>query len=248
MKTKFLCYSRSNPNQVVWHYAELEKVGEGVYTYLQQKDQYREEDDMIAIVLQLEDVFFEYGTYNRRFLADKDVVATGAEVLKNFHRTIEQTMQEGRHLQLLLVRIYEELGLDAAPLIRYREERRLRLQREDEERKRRKEEQRRQVEEQQREQLRLAGTRFLAGEYISSENFIGLCKFKRIPIPLRTHGTLCRSVTELSRNSIRHRRTKGKANPKLDGCFAVVEALYEKLSETMDANIFQKNADLVNMN
>ena len=94
MKTKFLCYSRSNPNQVVWHYAELEKVGEGVYTYLQQKDQYREEDDMIAIVLQLEDVFFEYGTYNRRFLADKDVVATGAEVLKNFHRTIEQTMQE----------------------------------------------------------------------------------------------------------------------------------------------------------
>lgn len=57
MKTKFLCYSRSNPNQVVWHYAELEKVGEGVYTYLQQKDQYREEDDMIAIVLQLEDVF-----------------------------------------------------------------------------------------------------------------------------------------------------------------------------------------------
>ena len=134
MKTKFLCYSRSNPNQVVWHYAELEKVGEGVYIYLQQKDQYREEDDMIAIVLQLEDVFFEYGTYNRRFLADKDVVATGAEVLKNFHRTIEQTMQEGRHLQLLLVRIYEELGLDAAPLIRYREERRLRLQREDEER------------------------------------------------------------------------------------------------------------------
>ena len=240
MKTKFLCYSRTNHNQVVWHYAELEKVGEGVYTYLQQKDQYREEDDMIAIVLQLEDVFFEDGTYNRRFLADKDVVATGAEVLKNFHRTIEQTMQEGRHLQLLLVRIYEELGLDAAPLIRYREERRLRLQREDEERKRRKEEQRRQVEEQQREQLRLAGTRFLAGEYISSENFIGLCKFKRIPIPLRTHGTLCRSVTELSRNSIRYSRTKGKAKPKLDGCFAMAEALYEKLSETMDANDAEK--------
>ena len=239
-ENEFLCYSRSNPNQVVWHYAELGKVGEGVYTYLQQKDQYREEDDMIAIVLQLEDVFFEYGTYSRRFLADKDVAAAGAEVLKNFHRTIEQTMQEGRHLQLLLVRIYEELGLDAAPLIRYREERRLRLQREDEERKRRKEEQRRQVEEQQREQLRLAGTRFLAGEYISSENFIGLCKFKRIPIPLRTHGTLSRSVIELSRNSIRHRRTKGKANPKLDGCFAVVEALYEKLSETMDANIKNK--------
>lgn len=57
MKTKFLCYSRTNHNQVVWHYAELEKVGEGVYTYLQRKDQYREENDMIATVLQLEDVF-----------------------------------------------------------------------------------------------------------------------------------------------------------------------------------------------
>lgn len=247
MKTKFLCYGRSNPNQVVWHYAELEKVGEGVYTYLQQKDQYREEDDMIATVLQLEDVFFEYGTHSRRFLADKDVAAAGAEVLKNFHRTVEQIMQEGRHLPLLIVRIYEELGLDAAPLIRYREERRLRLQRENEERERRNEEQRRQVEElqrqveeQQREQLRQAGNRFLAGEYISSENFIGLCKFKRIPIPLRTHGTLHRSVIELSRNSIRYSRTKGKAKPKLDGCFAMAEALYEKLSETMDANDAEK--------
>lgn len=38
MKTKFLCYGRSNPNQVVWHYAELEKVGEGIYNYLRQKD------------------------------------------------------------------------------------------------------------------------------------------------------------------------------------------------------------------
>lgn len=237
MKTKFLCYSSSNLNQVVWHYAELEKIGDGVYNYLQQQDQYREEDDMIAIVLQLEDVFFEYGTYSRRFLADKDVVATGAEVLKNFHQTVEQTMQEGRHLQLLLVRIYEELGLDAAPLIRYREERRLRLQQEDEERKRRNEEQRRQVEEQQREQLRLAGDRFRAGKHISCENFIGLCKLKRIPIPPRTHGTLHRSVTELSRNSIRYRRPKSGANPKLDGCFAMVEALYEKLSEPMDAKM-----------
>lgn len=95
----------------------------------------------------------------------------------------------------------------------------------------------RRKEEQQREQLRLVGTRFLAGEYISSEDFIGLCKLKLISIPLRTHGTLHRSVTELSRNSIRHSRTKSGANPKRDGCFAMVETLYEKLSETMDATM-----------
>ena len=67
--------------------------------------------------------------------------------------------------------------------------------------------------------------------------FIGLCKLKLISIPLRTHGTLHRSVTELSRNSIRHSRTKSGANPKRDGCFAMVETLYEKLSETMDATM-----------
>ena len=49
--------------------------------------------------------------------------------------------------------------------------------------------------------------------------------------------TLHRSVTELSRNSIRHSRTKSGANPKRDGCFAMVETLYEKLSETMDATM-----------
>ena len=175
MKTKFLCYSRSNPNQVVWHYAELEKIGAGVYIYLQQKDQYREEDDMIAIVLQLDNVFFEHGVYSRRYLSGKNVVAVGTEFLASFHLNIEQTMQEGRHLQLLFVRIYEELGRDAAPLIRYREERELRLQQEAEVRKHRKEQQRRQAEEQQCEQLRQAGDKFLAEEFISCENFIALC-------------------------------------------------------------------------
>ena len=95
----------------------------------------------------------------------------------------------------------------------------------------------RRKEEQQREQLRLVGNRFLAGEYISSEDFIGLCKLKLISIPLRTHGTLHRSVTELSRDSICHSHTKSGAKPKLDGCFAMVETLYEKLSETMDATM-----------
>lgn len=235
-KTKLLRYSHSKLNQVVWHYAELEKVGDGVYTYLLQKNQYREEDDMIAIVLQLENVFFEQGAYSRRHLSGKNVTAAGTEFLANFHRNIELTMQEGRHLQLLFVRIYEELGRDATPLIRYREEHQLRLQQEAEERERRKEDQRRQAEEQQREHLRQAGNRYLAGEFISCEDFIGLCKFEQIPIPLRTHGTLHRSVSELSRNSIRYRCTKGKASPKLDGCFSLVEALYEKLSKTTDSN------------
>lgn len=231
MKTKFLRYSLSKLNQVVWHYAELEKVSDGVYTYLQSKDQYREQDDLIAIVLQLKNVFFEYGAYSRRILAGQNIAEAGTQFLTAFHQIVEQTMQEGRHLQLLFVRIYEELGLDAEHLIRYREEHRERMRQKDEEKKHYRDEQRRQTEKQQQERLRKAGEKFVAGEFISCEDFIGLCKQLQVPVALRTHGTLRRSVVELSLNSIGYTRMSGKCGPKLDGCFALVRVLHAKLTE-----------------
>ncbi len=231
MKTKFLSYSHPKLNQVVRHCAELEKVGEGVYTYLKSKDPYREEDDQIAIVLQLDNVFFEYAAYNRRTFAGQNVAEAGAQFLTVFHQIVERTMQEGRHLQLLFVRIYEELGLDAESLIRYREERRKRLRQEDEKQKRRKEEQWRQAEERKQERLRKAGERFVAGEFIPCEDFICLCKQLQVPVSLRTHGTLRRCVEELSLNSISYTRMSGKCGPKLDSCFALVRVLRAKLTE-----------------
>lgn len=230
MKTKLLRYSLSKLNQVVWHYAELEKVSNGVYTYLKSKDQYREQADLMGIVLQLENVFFEYGSYPRQFLASQNVADAGVKTLANFHSTIEQTMQEGKHLQILYVRIYEEMGRDTAPLIRYREERRLRLQRENEEKKRCREEQQRQAEEREQERLIKVGERFDAGEFIPCEDFIELSKQLQVPIPLRTHGTLRRSVKEISLKSISYTRERGKSKPKLDGCFALVKALHSKLT------------------
>ena len=143
MKTKFLRYSLSKLNQVVRHYAELENVGEGVYIYLKSKDPYREGDDQIGIVLRLDNVFFEYGAYSRRSLAGQNVAYVGAQFLAAFHQIVERTMQEKRHLQLLFVRIYEELGLDAEPLIRYREEYRERMRQKNEEKKRDRDEQQR---------------------------------------------------------------------------------------------------------
>ena len=231
MKTKILRYSLSKLNQVVRHYAELEKVGEGVYTYLKSKDPYREADDQIGIVLQLDNVFFEYGTYSRRFLIGKDVAEAGVQFLAVFHRIVERTMQEERHLQLLFMRIYEELGLDAESLIRYREGYRERMRQKNEERQRIEEEKRRQAEEQRQQRLKEAKETFVAGEFVSCEEFIGLCKQSQVPIPLRTHGTLRRSVTELShRAGIRYMRMKGRRSPKLNGCFALVRALHAKLT------------------
>lgn len=234
MKTKFLRYSLSKLNQVVWHRAELEKVGEGVYTYLKMKDPYREEGDVIAIVLQLDNVFFEYEKYTRRFLANHDVVATGAQFRADFHRTIEQIMQQGRHMQLLFIRIYQELGLDAEPLIRYRKERQLRKQREDKEKQRLKkqEEQRKQQQAREREQERLktVGEEFIAGQFISCADFISLCKRHDIPIPLHTHGTLKNRVELLSLSQLRISRMRGQRSPKLKGCFLLVETLRTKLT------------------
>ncbi len=51
-------------------------------------------------------------------------------------------------------------------------------------------------------------------------------------MPLRTYGTLNRSVTELShRAGIRYMRMKGQRSPRLNGCFALVRALHTKLTE-----------------
>lgn len=141
-------------------------------------------------------------------------------------------MQEERHLQLLFVRIYEELGLDAEPLIRYREGYRECLRQKDEEKKRIEEEKRRQAEDRKQERLKEAEEKFVAGEFVSREEFIGLCKQSQVPMPLRTYGTLNRSVTELShRAGIRYMRMKGQRSPRLNGCFALVRALHTKLTE-----------------
>lgn len=78
MKTKILRYSTSSLNQVVTHHAELEKAGDNVYTYLFQKDPYREEEDLIAIVLNIEGVCFQEGAYSRRYLQDKDLARIGS--------------------------------------------------------------------------------------------------------------------------------------------------------------------------
>lgn len=228
--TKFLCYSLSKLNKVVWHYAELEKVCDGVYTYLKSKDQYREQDDLIAIVLKLETVYFEYRSYLRRSLVSQNVAKVGTEILANFHYSIDQTMKEGKHLQILFLRIYEELGRDTVPLIRYREERRLRQQEEEEEKKRQKEERQQQAKDREQERLRSVGEKFAAGEFITCEDFISLCKYEQILIPLRTHGTLHRSVKEISFMSISYTRMKGKPQPKLDGCFALAKTLHSKLT------------------
>lgn len=229
MKTKILRYSTQKLNQVVTHYVELENVCENVYTYLFKKDQYCEESDLFAVVLQIEKVYFQEGTYTRRSLNQLNLAEKGTAFVANFHKMIEEIMQKDRFLPILFVRIYEELGRDTAPLLQYREDRKQRIKKQEEERIRQQELARQQSAALEKERLRTEKDKFIAGERISTEDFIALCKQEEIEIPLRTHGTLNRSVLEISYSGIRYQKQRGKRAPKLNGCFALAKALKQKL-------------------
>lgn len=138
-------------------------------------------------------------------------------------------MQKDHFLPVLFVRIYEELGRDTAPLLQYREDRKQRIKKQEEERIRQQELARQQSEALEKERLRTEKDKFIAGERISTEDFIALCKQEEIEIPLRTHGTLNRSILEISHTGIRYQKQRGKRAPKLDGCFALAKALKLKL-------------------
>lgn len=230
MKTKILCYSSRDFNQVVTHHVELDKVNDDVYTYLFKKDAYREEDDLLAVVLRIDNVYFQEGTYTRRFLNGKDLTKMGSDFVANFHNMIEDTMKKELHLSIMHVRIYEELGRDIAPLLQYRKDREQKI----EQRKQEQTHQKKLADQQaailEQKRLQTEKNKFIAGEYIDTGDFIALCKQEGIDIPLRTHGTLNRSVLEISHGTgIRFRKQKGKRPPKLDGCFQLARALKQKL-------------------
>lgn len=232
MKTKILRYSRQKLNQVVTHYVELEKVCDSVYTYLYKKDNHREEDDQIAVVMQIENVYFQEGTYSRGFLKTKNLSEIGSAFVANFHKMIEDIMQGNQFLPILYVRIYEESGRDITPFLQYRENRIQKLEQQKQERMREKERAEQQSAAREKERLQAEKDKFIAGKSIRAEDFIALCKQEEIEIPLRTHGTLNRSVVAISPMNIRYQKQRGKQPPKLDGCFALARALKQKLEAT----------------
>ncbi len=232
MKTKILCYSTRDFNQVVTHYVELDKVNDDVYTYLFKKDKYREEDDMLAIVLRIEGIYFQEGTYSRRFLNGKNIAKIGSDYLMNFHPMIENIMQNDQFLSILFVRIYEELGRDVNPLFHYRENRKQKIEQQNKERTRQKELEQKQADTRELERLHTEKNKFIAGALIQTEDFITLCKQEGIDIPLRTHGTLNKSVLKISYASIRYQKQRGKRAPKLDGCLQLAKVLKQKLEIT----------------
>jgi hypothetical protein len=60
--------------------------------------------------------------YSRQFLQGRDVGKAGSGYVVDFRTAIEDDMRNGRYINLLKVRIFEELGWDSRPLLKYREQ------------------------------------------------------------------------------------------------------------------------------
>lgn len=227
MKTKIFRYSRSLLNKVVTCYVELTKLDESVYIYLIGKDDSDKEYDTIGIVLKVDDVYFELYDISRNYIKRPDFLLSAKQKAENYISEIKKALHTNGYVSLLEIKVWEALGHDPAPLIRHREDRKSRLERENLEKERLKEIKRKQqeAEEKIREDNRLEQEKqkLLKGELIQMEDFLSLCKKDGLKINIRTLGTLKKSVLQVAFEHLRYNKIPGKRKPNFDGCYKVIE-------------------------
>jgi len=139
------------------------------------------------------------------------------------------------------LRAYEEANSGVWPVLEHlrkqnlaeREEERKR--REEEACKRREEEARKKAEAEAREQERLTqeAERFKAGESISGEDVVELCRRYGIAIHLRTVHNMQKVIANINGKdgTCQYYRQRGKRSPQLDGCYVAASKLYKYLQE-----------------
>lgn len=231
MKTPFLAYSKGNMNQVVTRRAELEKINDKVYTFLYEKSSSGENMDRIGVVLKIADVYFLEGAYSRQSLQRQDIGKIGGEAVDNFRTSVEHAMGNGLHVPILNVKVYEALGWDTAPLLLYREQRRLKQEAAHHEKELATEAAKQRAVEMETQRLVTVNQSFQNGELIKSADFITLCKRVGIEIPLRTLGTLNKSVVEVAKDGqIRYYVQRNKRKPQFDGCRKAIAAYVQRTS------------------
>lgn len=235
MKTKILTYSHRVLNKVVTCYADLEPINDKVYTYLYETSPYGSDRDRLALVLRVGDVYFKQNIYDRAFIASHDFGTEGARAADNYRQNVELAMQNGQFVTSLTVRVYQENGWDAAPLIQYRQMREKKRKAEEAEQKCRQKAEALARAERECERLRTAQQDLHNGGYIEKDDFIALCKQEGIDIPMRTHGTFNRSVVSVSlHNGLKYRCLPRKRKPNFDGCFKVIRAYRDKMLPAAD--------------
>lgn len=232
IRAKVLGYSYTQMNKVVQRNTTLYPVNDKVFLIDYQKDKrgYRD-NDLFAFVILVEGLYIEMESYSRSYLdRNPEIVERGNHIASNYINEINEMVNNKAHIQLLYIRVFEELGLDTAPLWAVREERKKIQEAKDAQ----KEEEREKINQQaiikENERLQKVKQQFLNDEYISKDDFLTLCKNDGIDIPIQTKGTFNRSVTKVSMNNgIYERAVKGK-RVKLDGCFKAIARYKEHIS------------------
>jgi hypothetical protein len=225
MKTKVLKY-KFDGNTVVAPYMELEAYAENVYLSLSDKNEYGNENyDYFHVVCKVENVYFSCGQYSREMLGREEQKEKLVGYCKNWIANTLQDAENGSHVSLLSIRVFEELGLDTAPLLQAREAYRKKQEQRRLEQKEQEEEKRRQEEVKWQQELDGEKLKFLNGEYIPANMFLEITKRDGFEIHIRTKGTLNRHVCGLNKSgSIRFYKKRGCRTPDFSGCHKAIAA------------------------
>ncbi len=136
------------------------------------------------------------------------------------------------------IRAYEEVaspvisGLKELRRINMEEREKREQERQEQARLKREEEARKKAEAEKQEQERLTqeGEKFKAGESISGEDVVDLCRRHGIAIHLRTAHNLQQVIADINgHGQCRYYRKRGQRRPQLDGCYKTAKELYDYL-------------------
>lgn len=224
MKTKVLKYDFTG-NKVVTGYMELTPLAENVFTALSEKDEYdRTGYDLLFVVFKLNDIFFVYHELSRYIVEKETYPSEIAACCKDWMGNILEAVRQQRYIRLLEIRVFEQAGLDTAPLLQSREAALKRREEEARERERKAVEDKRRQESERRQRLDKCKQLFLSGELISGEEFLEIAQMDNFSIHIRTKGNFNRRVKQLNRSgSIHYSKPRGSRTPDFSGCHKAID-------------------------
>ena len=205
MKAKVYQYGQyPRHNQIVVHVIDIEPLAENVYGHVVKRNKENPEHDELGIILKIGDGFFELDSVSRQFIGNADKLKIAVDVANDYEAHLNWRMENDLYISLMDIKVYETLGKDTSPLLRYRE---IREQKKEEKRKMRI----RQREEEEQQKIRAEAERldaskqdYLDGKEISGEDFVAICKRDGIELNPRTVGSIYRSVLHVTKDGQLH--------------------------------------------
>lgn len=222
MRTKVIKYA-SNGNRIVNAPLDLEYVADNVYKVFHRADRMGKiEYDTFLIVFRIKDVYFYAGTAYRMEVENSGRCRQLVDIRKGWLQAVEVKAKQRKYINLLEIRVFEALGMDAAPLLQSREAAERRMKEERQQREEKEKEIR--LRQQQNYDRMLDGHKaeFLAGKMIPVGAFLELAKRDGFEIHIRTKGTFRKARMLDRRSTITFPRIKGRRDPDFTGCHKAV--------------------------